>query len=151
MGDYTFTSTQQLFLLGGLAIAFGIFTYSKGVMMTVGGQLGRLTPTAAFVAVTAHSIVLFVFASRALSDWLTQMNSASSLPDYPAYSYVRLRDSIVGPSKAALPGRTAWWVDSPIWQSPHLNAPGDPRIVADISRRLRGEEAYATRPAAPLP
>ena len=44
----------------GLAIAVGVFTYSKRVMMTVGSELITLTPLAAWVAVMAHSIVLFL-------------------------------------------------------------------------------------------
>lgn len=85
------------------------------------------------------------------SAWLDKLNGDADKPGYETFCYVRLRDSIVGPSRAALPGQTAWWVYSPFWQSPHLGAPGDPRIVADISRRLRGEAAYATRPPAELP
>ncbi|MEM9348059.1 MAG: hypothetical protein AAGB26_15735 [Planctomycetota bacterium] len=85
------------------------------------------------------------------SELLERLNSEANLPAYPCYSYVRLRDSIVGPRRAALPGQTAWWVHSSLWQSPHLGAPGDPRIIADIARRLRGELAYATSPPAPLP
>ncbi len=79
LGSIIVSSTQQLFLLGGLAIAFGVFTYSRGVMMTVGGSLGRLSPTAALIAVTSHSIVLFVFASRGLEAWL----SGAGLPTIP--------------------------------------------------------------------
>ena len=85
------------------------------------------------------------------SAWLERLNRDAEQLGYELFCYVRLRDSIVGPSRAALPEQTAWWVHSPFWQSPHLGAPGDPRIVADISRRLRGEKAYATLPAAPLP
>ena len=42
--DLLISSAQQLFLIGGLAIAIGVFTYSKRVMMTVGSELMRLTP-----------------------------------------------------------------------------------------------------------
>ncbi|GIT04468.1 MAG: hypothetical protein CM1200mP28_17270 [Deltaproteobacteria bacterium] len=41
---FSISSIQQLFLLGGLAIAVGVFTYSKRVMMTVGSELITLTP-----------------------------------------------------------------------------------------------------------
>eukprot|EP00752_Nemacystus_decipiens_P014062 g12498.t1 len=85
------------------------------------------------------------------SAFLADLNSDANKPDYELYCYVRLRDSIVGPKRAALPGQTAWWVSAPIWQSPHLGAPGDSRIMADIARRLRREPAYATQPAAALP
>ena len=36
-------------------------------------------------------------------------------------------------------------------QGAHLMASKDPRIVADIARRLRGEPPFATTPAEPLP
>ncbi|MBN4060833.1 inorganic phosphate transporter [bacterium AH-315-I18] len=62
------TSTQQLFLIGGLAISVGVFTYSKKVMLTVGDSLMPLTPIAALVVVIAHSLVLFVFSSTWLSE-----------------------------------------------------------------------------------
>ncbi|MCK4510296.1 inorganic phosphate transporter, partial [bacterium] len=38
-GLFSFTGTQQLFLIGGIAISIGIFTYSRRVMETVGGSL----------------------------------------------------------------------------------------------------------------
>ena len=40
----TFSPAQQLFFLGGVAIAVGVFTYSKRVMMTVGTGIFPLTP-----------------------------------------------------------------------------------------------------------
>ncbi|MFV2002874.1 MAG: inorganic phosphate transporter, partial [Paracoccaceae bacterium] len=76
---FTFSAAQQLFLLGGLAIAVGVLTYSKRVMLTVGTGLSRITPVAAFVAVTSHSIVLFLFASEGLEAWLASMG----LPTIP--------------------------------------------------------------------
>lgn len=75
----TLDSSQQLFLLGGLAIAFGIFTYSKKVMMTVGKDLFALSPAAAWVAVMSHSLVLFLFASKGLAAWLGN----AGLPQIP--------------------------------------------------------------------
>jgi len=71
---FTFTSTEQLFLLGGLAIAVGVFTYSKKVMYTVGNDLLKISPLSAFVIVLSHSIVLFLFASEGLSSFLTSIN-----------------------------------------------------------------------------
>lgn len=73
------SSTLQLFLVGGLAIAAGVLTYSKRVMMIVGDELGRISPVAAFAAVVSHSIVLILFASRSLEAWL----SARGLPTIP--------------------------------------------------------------------
>ena len=50
--------TQQLFLLGAIAISVGVFTHSKPVMMTVGNGLMPLTPVTAWVVIMAHSLVL---------------------------------------------------------------------------------------------
>ena len=79
LGIYTASSTQQLFLLGGLAIAVGVMTYSRRVMMTVGGRLLPLSPVAAWVVVVAHSLVLFIFASQGLEALL----AGAGLPTIP--------------------------------------------------------------------
>jgi pimeloyl-ACP methyl ester carboxylesterase len=71
--------------------------------------------------------------------------------DAQLYSYTRLDDSIVGEDFASLDGRSAWWVDTPPLQLSHIQGVLDNRILADVSRRLRGETAYATSPPAPLP
>ncbi len=69
-GSITLSGTQLVFLLGGLAIAVGIFTYSKKVMDTVGTSLVRISPEAALVVVLTQAIVLFIFASEGLRQWL---------------------------------------------------------------------------------
>ena len=74
-----FSATQQLFLIGAIAIAFGVFTYSKRVMLTVGSELLPLSPIAAWVAVISHSIVLFLFASQGLEALLV----SGGLPSIP--------------------------------------------------------------------
>ena len=58
---FSFSGIQQLFFIGALAIAVGVFTYSKKVMMTVGSGLMPLSPVAAWVVVVAHSIVFAAF------------------------------------------------------------------------------------------
>ena len=68
LGIVTLSSNQQLFLLGGLAIATGIITYSKKVMETVGGNIIELSSEAALVVVLAQSLVLFIFSSPGLSN-----------------------------------------------------------------------------------
>ena len=78
-GIFTLSSAQQLFLLGGLAIAAGILTYSKKVMETVGGNIMELTSEAAMVVVLAQSLVLFIFSSSALSNLLRNIG----LPPIP--------------------------------------------------------------------
>ncbi len=51
-------------------MAIGVFTYSRRVMMTVGKDLFELSPVAGWVVVMAHSIVLLLFTSKALAEWL---------------------------------------------------------------------------------
>lgn len=79
IGSIQVSAIQQLFLLGGIAIAIGVFTYSKRVMLTVGKNIFHLTPLTAFIAVTSSSIVLFLFASQGLRDFLL----AHGLPAFP--------------------------------------------------------------------
>ncbi len=79
LGPLNFTSVQQLFLMGGIAIAVGIFTYSYRVMLTVGKSVFKLTPQTALIAVLAESLVLFLFASRGLHDFLV----SRGLPAFP--------------------------------------------------------------------
>ncbi|HPP92733.1 MAG TPA: inorganic phosphate transporter [Bacteroidales bacterium] len=79
LGILSLSSAQQLFLLGGLAIAAGILTYSKKVMETVGSNIVNLTAEVALVTVLAQSLVLFVFSSTSLSNLLVKIG----LPPIP--------------------------------------------------------------------
>lgn len=88
---FTFGGVQQLFLLGGVAIAVGVFTYSKRVMMTVGTNIYKLSPVTAFIVVLSSSIVLFLFASQGLKNFLVGHN----LPSFPLVP-VSSSQSIVG-------------------------------------------------------
>ena len=87
---------------------------------------------------------------RSGSAFLDQLDGALADADFEMYSYTRLGDLIVGEENAAPPGETPWWVPTPPLSFAHLNAATDPRIMADITRRLRGEEPLATRPPAPF-
>jgi len=78
-GMFTVTSVQQLFLVGGLAIAVGVMTYSHNVVHTVGSALFAMTPIAAWVVVMAHSLVLLIFASEELEHLL----ASYGLPTFP--------------------------------------------------------------------
>ncbi|HFE64292.1 MAG TPA: inorganic phosphate transporter, partial [Caldithrix sp.] len=78
-GIIRFSGTQQLFLLGSLAIAVGIYTYSYRVMTTVGNQVFKLTPILALIVVLSESLVLFIFASQGLEKWLI----SHGLPSIP--------------------------------------------------------------------
>jgi PiT family inorganic phosphate transporter len=89
------SGTQQLFLLGGLAIALGVFTYSRHVMGTVGGNLFKLTPQMALVVVMAHSVVLFLFASQRLEHALLSVG-LPALPLVPVSSSQAVIGAVVG-------------------------------------------------------
>ena len=89
------SATQQLFLVGGIAIALGVFTYSKKVMLTVGSELMRITPLAAWVAVMSHSIVLFLFASERLEQFLANL-SLPTIPLVPVSSSQAVVGAVIG-------------------------------------------------------
>ncbi len=95
LGFVIFSSTQQLFLIGGVAIAVGIITYSKHVMQTVGNTLMPLTPEAAFVVVLSQSLVLFVFSSQGLSDALVSLG-LPAIPLVPVSSSQVVIGAIIG-------------------------------------------------------
>jgi len=83
------------------------------------------------------------------SQFLNRLNAAE--PAYAGYAYIRLGDRTIGEANAHLPGQEAWWVSTPAFSIAHGRAHADPRILADIARRLRGEPPLATEPPAPLP
>jgi pimeloyl-ACP methyl ester carboxylesterase len=71
--------------------------------------------------------------------------------DYEIVPYARLGDGVVGEHNAAPAGRTPRWLPNLPLEPAHLACFTDPRIVADIVRRLRGEPPFSTDPPEPLP
>ncbi|MFA4920521.1 MAG: inorganic phosphate transporter [Candidatus Neomarinimicrobiota bacterium] len=94
-GIFELTSTELLFLLGGIAIAVGIFTYSKRVMMTVGQKVTRLTPQTALVVIMATAVVQLLFASQSLHNFLIN-NGLPALPLVPVSSSQLVIGAILG-------------------------------------------------------
>ena len=94
-GLANFTSAQQLFLIGAIAIAVGVFTYSKRVMETVGEGIVSLSPVAAFAVVSAHSIVLFIFASQGLESFLSN-HGLPTIPLVPVSSSQAIVGAVIG-------------------------------------------------------
>ncbi len=94
-GGYTLTSAQQLFLLGAIAIAVGVVTYSKRVMFTVGSGIVPMSPVAAWAVVIAHSIVLFVFASEGL-ERLLATHGLPTIPLVPVSSSQAIVGAVIG-------------------------------------------------------
>ena len=95
LGFVGFDSTQQLFLIGGIAIAVGIVTYSKHVMETVGNTLMPLTPDAAIVVVLSQAMVLFIFSSTILSNAI-QSIGLPAIPLVPVSSSQLVIGAIIG-------------------------------------------------------
>ena len=94
-GIFDLTSIQQLFLIGAIAIAVGVFTYSKRVMLTVGVGILPITPVAAWVVVIAHSIVLLLFASEGLEHMLASAG-LPTIPLVPVSSSQAVVGAVVG-------------------------------------------------------
>ncbi|MFO7616543.1 MAG: inorganic phosphate transporter [Bacteroidales bacterium] len=94
-GLFTLDGTQLLFLLGGLAIAVGIFTYSHRVMNTVGNGILALTSEAAIVIVLSQALVLFLFSSSSFANLLHSIG-LPSLPLVPVSSTQVVIGSLLG-------------------------------------------------------
>ncbi|MEK9941161.1 MAG: inorganic phosphate transporter [Gammaproteobacteria bacterium] len=94
-GLISLSPLQQLFLIGSVAVAIGVFTYSRQVMMTVGKDLFELSPVAGWVVVMAHSIVLFIFTSKALSQWIASAG-LPAIPLVPVSSSQAVIGAVIG-------------------------------------------------------
>ncbi|MBD3233947.1 MAG: inorganic phosphate transporter [candidate division Zixibacteria bacterium] len=89
------SGSQKLFLLGGIAISIGVFTYSHRVMQTVGHSLFKLSPITALAVVLSHAIVLFLFASEKLASLLISIG-LPPLPLVPVSSSQAIVGAIIG-------------------------------------------------------
>ena len=76
---FTLSPAQVLFFIGGIAISVGVFTYSRGLMTTVGNGIVQMSPLMAWVAVVSQALVLYLFASQNLQHFLISHN----LPSFP--------------------------------------------------------------------
>ena len=92
---FELSGIQQLFLLGGIAIAVGIFTYSKKIMEKVGNSIVQLSSEAALVVVLSHSLVLFIFSSQNLSNLFVNIG-LPPIPMVPVSSSQVIVGAIVG-------------------------------------------------------
>ena len=95
LGIITLSSSQQLFLLGGIAIAAGIITYSNRVMEVVGSNIMELSSEAALVVVLSQALVLFIFSSSGLSALLGRMG-LPPIPLVPVSSTQIIVGSVIG-------------------------------------------------------
>jgi hypothetical protein len=88
------------------------------------------------------------YSMRPGSDYLAVLDEALSSADYEMYCYARLNDLTVGATNTAPEGEEPFWVSGSHLLS-HIGSGSDPRIIADIARRLRGESALAVKGTAP--
>ena len=95
LGIISLSGTQQLFLIGGIAIAIGAITYSKRIMQTVGNNILELSSEAALVVVLAHALVLFVFSSTSLQSFLISLG-IPPIPLVPVSSSQAIVGAILG-------------------------------------------------------
>jgi hypothetical protein len=84
------------------------------------------------------------------SDFLTRLNALDS-GEFPIIPYTRVPDTHVGSAYTAPPGQNPIWMPNAWFEEPHLGFFGDPRVAADVARRLRGEPSYSIEPRAPVP
>ncbi len=89
------TGTEQLFILGGMAMASGVLTYSYKVMKTVGKSIIPLTPISALVVVLSSSTVLFLFSSQNLELFLAS-HGLPTIPLVPVSSAQAVIGALIG-------------------------------------------------------
>ena len=94
-GLFVLDGAQVLFLIGGIAISVGIFTYSHKVMRTVGNGILALNAEAALVVVLAQALVLFLFSSAAFARLLIAIG-LPPLPLVPVSSTQVVVGAVVG-------------------------------------------------------
>lgn len=86
---------HQLFFIGSVAVAIGVYTYSYKVMMTVGKGLLPLSPFASWVVVLSQSVVLFIFASEGLEYFLAS-HGLPTIPLVPVSSTQAVVGAVIG-------------------------------------------------------
>lgn len=115
-------SIQVLFLIGGISISVGIFTYSHKVINTVGNNLMKMSPMIAWIVVVSQALVLFLFASQGLKNLLTE-HGLPSLPLVPVSSSQAVIGAVLGIGIAKGGKEVRWgiigkiavgWVSTPI-------------------------------------
>jgi pimeloyl-ACP methyl ester carboxylesterase len=78
------------------------------------------------------------------SEFLKKLAQTDQGAKYQIYPYSREDDTVVGAQYAAPPGHKPFTVPNEPFQPAHVGAATDPRILADVLRRLRDEKPFAT-------
>lgn len=84
------------------------------------------------------------------SPYIQRIREEAGKAPYPIIAYGRLGDFWVGEKNISPPGTQVYWLPNQMFADAHHGF-NDPRIAADIARRLRGEKPFTTSPPAPLP
>lgn len=84
------------------------------------------------------------------SDYLKRIRAEVKAADYNVIAYGRMGDFWVGVDNVEATGYPFYWLPNRAFEDAHHGF-NDPRIIADIARRLRGEQPFTTSPPAPLP
>lgn len=90
-----FSGMQILFLLGGIAISVGIWTYSQKTMETIGKSLMKISPFVALVVILSEALTLFIFSSASLQSLLQTLH-LPTLPLVPVSSTQAVIGAILG-------------------------------------------------------
>lgn len=151
------------FSMGGIVARYAAMPSEDETVDKSGGKSGgeaRLRVRRLFTIGTPHRgarlAPLMVIDPRAAdmragSDFLAQLDAGFDDAMYDLVAYVRSGDFIVGDANAAPPNGRALIVDNPPFRLAHLGAGRDPRIIADIARRLRDEPPLPLQQAASDP
>ena len=78
-GFFSIGGIQILFLLGGISIGIGIFSYNWRLVSEKGNEILSLTPEATVVILATQAVVLFLFSSS----WLANILISFGLPSFP--------------------------------------------------------------------
>jgi len=146
LGLFSLSSAHQLFLIGGIAIAVGVITYSKRVIMTVGEGISALSPAAAFVAVIAHSVVLFLFSSEGIEHFLAS-HGLPTIPLVPVSSSQAIVGAVIGIGLIKGVHTVRWRLVGKItvaWTCTPLIAAIISLVALFILQNVFGQEVYRT-------
>lgn len=78
-GLFSIGGIQILFLIGGISIVIGIYSYNWRSLNEKGNEILSLAPEATVVVLSAQAVVLFLFSSS----WLSDLLVSSGLPSFP--------------------------------------------------------------------
>ena len=81
-GLFILEPVTQLYIIGAISVVVGVYTYGHKLVYTVGKDIFQLSPVTALAVLLAQAIVLFLFASRGLHNFLVSLG----LPTFPLVS-----------------------------------------------------------------